>query len=548
MRTVSIQRLLRSLAFLVMALALPTIFIPTSATAQSGTGTISGVVTYTSGGPVVGELIKIMGATNGGQAHTGADGSYSMTNLPPGDYEVAPGYFTVPTVLNTGQSTKVTVSADQTATANFTEEPAGVIAGVVTDTSGAPVAGMCVGVSGISDGGETTTRSDGSYTVGNLGPGSHLMTWDCNNLPGLVIPPGTPVTVVALETTTVNMTMDLFGSISGVVFDPTSGAGVAGVCLDAVSVNANVSAVSGSRGSFTMSDVAPGTFTINMDPACADTQQSNYADTLSPSPVTVTSGSATGPIDLTLVDANSVAAPSTSFGVPVSSYGSPVTLATTSTSASKVTLTSGVVNSVVSIPEGALPSGSLISVYPVTHTAPIMAVLPKGETYISSIAVSWTVPKGGSKVAATPVSLTVQDPSILAGDKIYKLHSSGLVTVGKATANGSAVVKFSSDPVFVFTEAKSKRSIIPATVVASFTSKSAVLSSKDKATLSSLVRKLRKGAAITITSYASNNWNLAKSRAVAVASYLSSKVKVSVTSNVVTNAAINDVLVTPTKY
>jgi hypothetical protein len=45
--------------------------------------------------------------------------------------------------------------------------------------------------------------------------------------------------------------------------------------------------------------------------------------------------------------------------------------------------------------------------------------------------------------------MTVTDPSIVAGETIYALTSTGLVAVGHATQNGTATITFTTDPLFV---------------------------------------------------------------------------------------------------
>jgi hypothetical protein len=90
-------------------------------------------------------------------------------------------------------------------------------------------------------------------------------------------------------------------------------------------------------------------------------------------------------------------------------------------------------------------------VYPITTTSTLLALIPSGQTYVTSIAVSWE--SGATSPTSTaPITLTITDPSIVVGDTVYQLSSTGTLTsVGTATANGSVSVTFSSDPVFVVT-------------------------------------------------------------------------------------------------
>ena len=78
-----------------------------------------------------------------------------------------------------------------------------------------------------------------------------------------------------------------------------------------------------------------------------------------------------------------------------------------------------------------------------------MKAVPAGQSYIASFAVSWLTPNGTSPTASAPLSMTIVDPSIRAGDTIYLLTPHGLKAVGTATRDGAVTVKFTTDPAFV---------------------------------------------------------------------------------------------------
>jgi hypothetical protein len=101
------------------------------------------------------------------------------------------------------------------------------------------------------------------------------------------------------------------------------------------------------------------------------------------------------------------------------------------------------------VPQCALPSGTTVSAYPVINTAPLVAQVPAGSSYVLSFAVTWEAPNGTSPTATAPITMTITDLSIVAGDTIYELTSTGLVAVGTATANGTVTITFSSDPTFL---------------------------------------------------------------------------------------------------
>ncbi len=76
---------------------------------------------------------------------------------------------------------------------------------------------------------------------------------------------------------------------------------------------------------------------------------------------------------------------------------------------------------------------------------------------------------------------------------------------------------------------------------------SSTLSSAAKSELAALSKKLVERASVTVTGYAKGNANLAKSRATAVASYLSNKDDTHGTVKTVTTVGANSATVVTTK-
>jgi hypothetical protein len=107
------------------------------------------------------------------------------------------------------------------------------------------------------------------------------------------------------------------------------------------------------------------------------------------------------------------------------------------------------VDATVTIPAGALPAGTVVSVYPVDDRAALSRLLEAGQAYVVAFGISWRAPNGTSPTASAPITMVVHDPSITAGDTIYELTTSGLADIGSATDNGAVTIAFTSDPVFV---------------------------------------------------------------------------------------------------
>ncbi|MDH2903651.1 MAG: hypothetical protein PXZ08_06850 [Actinomycetota bacterium] len=77
--------------------------------------------------------------------------------------------------------------------------------------------------------------------------------------------------------------------------------------------------------------------------------------------------------------------------------------------------------------------------------------IPVSQSYVISFAVTWATSSGTSPSAATPITMTIVDPSIKVGDAVYMLTSAGPVAVGAATVNGTVTITFSKDPTFLVT-------------------------------------------------------------------------------------------------
>lgn len=105
----------------------------------------------------------------------------------------------------------------------------------------------------------------------------------------------------------------------------------------------------------------------------------------------------------------------------------------------------------ISIPAGALPSGTTLSTYPIVNLTDLNAQVPTGQSYVVALGVTWETPSGTAPAATLPITMTISDPSIVAGDSIYIETSSGLSSVGTATENGTITVTFENDPVFLVT-------------------------------------------------------------------------------------------------
>ena len=214
-------------------------------------GKITGVVTAgTPSGPRLGgicvQAVPIGGGFVEGTA-TLADGSYVVQGLVTGRYQVqfSPGCNNNGNYLPENYPGTVAVTLGQThAGINGVLAPGAQISGVVTDTRGHPIGGICVTVAGgpgglVANG--TQTAANGSYAVGQLRAGNYVIefTGGCGNR-GSYAPQGYHGTNVnvpqevpvgrAQLLSGIDAVMQPGATISGLVTS-RSGQGLSGACV-----------------------------------------------------------------------------------------------------------------------------------------------------------------------------------------------------------------------------------------------------------------------------------------------------------------------------
>jgi len=163
-------------------------------------------------------------------------------------------------------------------------------------------------------------------------------------------------------------------------------------------------------------------------------------------------------------------------GIAPSALGLPQSVIIGTTAVS-IVLVSGQSIFEVTVPASSLPAGTTVSLYPVTTASAASSQLPSGSTYVTSVAVSWQTAGGSSPAAGSPLTMTVSDPSIVAGDVVYAVTSSGLQQVGVATVNDMVTVNFVNDPVFIVATASPQdQSALSVKTVSSFVGRTVTLS------------------------------------------------------------------------
>ncbi len=229
---------------------------PTPAVVQ-GNVTASGT-----GTPIIGATVRITNAAGADIASvvTDANGFYAVGTLPPGTYRVsvaASGYQLV--------NLPVTLAAGETRVLNAALSPSpSTVAGVVSSTAGAPIAGATVDVLDnranliVS----TTAGPDGSFLIDSLAPATN------NRL--RVSAPGFETIILGFQTTpgqttTVNPLLSpLSGEIVGTVTDGENGGPLAEASIRVFNAEglAIRTATSAADGSFAIPSLSPGSYTL----------------------------------------------------------------------------------------------------------------------------------------------------------------------------------------------------------------------------------------------------------------------------------------------
>ena len=158
---------------------------------------MTGTVTNTKGKALGGICVLIEGANGGSEAETNPDGSYSASGLFSGKYTVQ---FSAE-CENTGSyleqyyngkpnavtADPVTLTAGHVTTGvDATMQPGGTVTGILIDSAGHRLSGVCVGIASPSDelfGDGTFTdiefTSNGSFRAQNLSPGTYGVNFGC---------------------------------------------------------------------------------------------------------------------------------------------------------------------------------------------------------------------------------------------------------------------------------------------------------------------------------------------------------------------------------
>ncbi len=307
--------------------------------------TIQGTVTGAGGAPIGGVCVSANVPNNGGWdwaagANTQPDGTYTLTQLPPGSFAIQfhdcnqNSPYIDQWYDNQGsfdQATQIALTEGQIRTGVDAQLASGIsVAGTVTDTNGDPIQGINVNVNPTNSGpsGYAQTDSSGHYATSAVPPGDYHVQFSANgpnpayatqywnNKPSwnsgdtLTLTPGDAPTRAGIDAV-----LTASATISGTVTGPT-GDPVQGECVNAITNTANGldgvgNTTTAADGTYTLQGLPPGSFLVyfqdcnNVGPF-VDQWWDHQPDSSTAVAVAVTAGSTTSGIDAQLTAAGQI--------------------------------------------------------------------------------------------------------------------------------------------------------------------------------------------------------------------------------------------------
>ncbi len=222
--------------------------------------------------------IRLAGATGSQTQRTSADGGFRFTGVNPGSYtleETDPSGFS----STTPNLRTVSVAPGGSANANFGDQPAGSIVGLVFvdgngngfPEAGEPgLAGVQVRLTGPSGSLNRTTLGDGSFVFGGLAPGSYLVEETDPSGYSSTTPNSRTVSLASGGAAAAIFGDQPVGTVVGMVFEDKNGngspdagePGIGGVTVRLSGPGGDRTQLTAATGAFTFSGVIPGTYTL----------------------------------------------------------------------------------------------------------------------------------------------------------------------------------------------------------------------------------------------------------------------------------------------
>lgn len=267
-----------------------------------------------------------------GHAATSVDGTYTINNLPAGNYKVfftsvsyLPKYFNDKSIPSTADPVTV-VAGNTTSDINVTltaTEPRGGISGTIKNGGGIGISGVTVlaynATTGVTAG--NATSSNGAYAITGLPSGNYKIRFSANST-GYVsqyfdskntFTSGTSVLVTAGNTTIgIDVTLETGGIIAGTVSDATS-SNIGSFSVSAYDATTNLSvgiaSVNSTTGSYSISGLPSGNYKLRFTPTLTSysiTWYNSKTSQTAADSVAVTAGTTTSEINVTMLPSGSI--------------------------------------------------------------------------------------------------------------------------------------------------------------------------------------------------------------------------------------------------
>jgi hypothetical protein len=117
------------------------------------------------------------------------------------------------------------------------------------------------------------------------------------------------------------------------------------------------------------------------------------------------------------------------------------------------TFMDGSVAITVSVPAGALPNGTVLSLYSASKACWSSSLSSSSQSFVDGYAVGWVFNGTTSLDASGSLSLSVSDSNVKAGNTIDKTNKGGIASQVGTAAASSWSVSFTDDPGFVLAQA-----------------------------------------------------------------------------------------------
>jgi protocatechuate 3,4-dioxygenase beta subunit len=232
-------------------------------------GLLTGRVTDFEGKAVAGAQIHVMLDTQViRETMTNAQGDYTVVGLLPDSYgmKVAPPYGSnlLPKLIS-----EITVALGETTTRNVDLEQGGIVAVIVTDPEGNPVAGALINVRDPFTGASVSveTGAEGNYTLSGLLPGTYDVTVTPPVGFNLALARFPGINVARGETTTLPVALKKGGTIEGKVMD-SAGTPLAEVNVKAIEADTGISSwvQTDVYGRYSLTGLFSGTYELTIKP------------------------------------------------------------------------------------------------------------------------------------------------------------------------------------------------------------------------------------------------------------------------------------------